>query len=221
LRGKSQTVQNILKLVGRTADEAGYKAYAVGGFVRDLLLGTENFDIDVAIEGNCLQLAQTLAKKKKGKYTYYKKYGTATVKWPGGKIDLATARKETYAKPAALPKVKFATIKEDLQRRDFTINAMARCLNKDNFGKLIDFYGGQKDLKKKLIRVLHDKSFMDDPTRIFRAIRFEQRLGFKIEPHTFGLMKKAMDSGVIEQVHEYRLRNELALISKELKAGIN
>ncbi len=210
-------ITDILKLAGQAADETNCKAYIVGGFVRDLLLGIKNFDVDIAVEGNCLLLAKNLAEKTKGKYIYYKKYGTATVKWQKSKVDLAMSRKETYKRPAALPTVKFATIRKDLFRRDFTINAMAIRLNKGRLGELLDFYSGKSDLKKGIIKILHGKSFIDDPTRIFRAIRFEQRFGFKISKDTQRLMKQALKQGMLSKLEKYRLQNELVLILKETK----
>jgi tRNA nucleotidyltransferase (CCA-adding enzyme) len=206
---------DIVKIVGQIADELGVKAYLVGGPVRDKLLGIENFDLDFVVEGNGIRFAESLNKSFKGKLTKYPAFGTATIGSEDKRVDIVTARKETYKKPGAYPKVKPGKIKDDLFRRDFTINAMAIAVNKKGLGKLVDFYNGQKDLKKGLIRVLHDKSFMDDPTRIFRAVRFAVRLGFKIEPHTKKLMKNAVLDGLLGDVNAGRIRKEIELFLKE------
>ena len=206
---------NIIKIVGKIADELKVKAYIVGGPVRDKLLGIANYDLDFVVEGDGIKFAEALNKKLKGKLTTYRAFGTATIEIKGKRIDIVTSRKETYKYSAAYPVVKPGAIKDDLFRRDFTINAMAISVNKKNFGKLMDFYGGQKDLKKGVIRVLHDKSFMDDPTRIFRAVRFSVRFGFKIEPHTKKLMKEAVMDGLLGEVNAGRIRKEIELFLKE------
>ena len=206
---------NIIKIVGKIADELKVKAYIVGGPVRDKLLGIANYDLDFVVEGDGIKFAEALNKKLKGKLTTYRAFGTATIEIKGKRIDIVTSRKETYKYSAAYPTVKPSAIKDDLFRRDFTINAMAISVNKKNFGKLMDFYGGQKDLKKGVIRVLHDKSFMDDPTRIFRAVRFSVRFGFKIEPHTKKLMKEAVMDGLLGEVNAGRIRKEIELFLKE------
>ncbi|MEK6732056.1 MAG: hypothetical protein AABY55_00355 [Candidatus Omnitrophota bacterium] len=206
----------IIELVGKTADKLKIKAYIVGGPVRDKLLGIANYDLDFVVEGSGIKFAETLNKKLKGKLTTYRAFGTATIELIKGKrIDIVTARKETYKYPAAYPAVKPGAIEDDLFRRDFTINAMAISVNKKNFGNLVDFYGGQKDLNKGVIRVLHDKSFMDDPTRIFRAVRFSVRFGFKIEPYTKKLIKEAISDGLLGEVNAGRIRKEIELFLKE------
>jgi tRNA nucleotidyltransferase (CCA-adding enzyme) len=133
------------------------------------------------------------------------------------KIDIATTRHESYAQPAALPDVKPASLTEDLHRRDFTINAMAVRLNAAQFGQLYDLYNGQRDLKAKTIRVLHERSFHDDPTRIFRAVRFAQRFGFRIEPHTAELLQEAASTNRIAQLSGPRLCHEILLLCSESK----
>ncbi|MBU1887772.1 MAG: hypothetical protein KKB46_01055, partial [Candidatus Omnitrophica bacterium] len=158
-----------------------------------------------------------LNKRLKGDLKTHKAFGTATVSYEDMRVDIATARRETYKKPAAYPDVEPAAIKEDLFRRDFTINAMAVSVNKKNFGELVDFYGGHKDLRKKLIRVMHDKSFTDDPTRIFRAVRFSARFGFKIDPRTRKLIKEAILKGLLGEVNRGRVRKEAGLLLKEKK----
>ncbi|MFH1406641.1 MAG: CCA tRNA nucleotidyltransferase [Candidatus Omnitrophota bacterium] len=209
-------IQNILKKIGSIADASNFKAYIVGGFVRDLLLGVKNLDVDIAAEPNAIALAQIFAKKFKCQAVFHKRFGTATVMLPSGlKLDFATARTEYYEHPAALPVVEFASIKEDLTRRDFTINAMAARLNRKEFGELMDFHSGLTDLREKKIRVLHDLSFVEDPTRVFRAVRFEQRYHFKIEPHTEHLINTAAGLGMLSKTGKQRIRDEIILLLKE------
>lgn len=220
---------NMLRAIGRSANSRGYRAFVVGGFVRDILLDVRNFDIDIVIEGDAIAFGRHLADSYKGSLVVYRKFGTSTVvmDWPKAlrkaaagsgakfKIDLATARKESYEKPAALPTVEFSSLKNDLQRRDFTINAMAASVNRDSFGQLIDFFGGEKDLENGIIRVLHDGSFIDDPTRIFRAVRFEQRFGFHIDRYTENLIKHAMRERMFSKTQNQRIRDELMLMLRE------
>ena len=212
----SHGTMSLLKHIGGLSKSLNYKAYLIGGTVRDLLLGTENLDIDIVIEGNAISFGERLAHELHGTIISHKKFGTCTVTTPEHvKIDFATARKETYSKPAALPTVEFAMLKDDLIRRDFTINAMAISLSEHDFGSLIDFFDGLGDLERKSIKALHDKSFIDDPTRILRAIRFEQRLSFSIEAHTANLMRKSIDKEIYKKVEKPRLRDEIILILKE------
>ncbi|MDZ4383153.1 MAG: CBS domain-containing protein, partial [Thermodesulfovibrionia bacterium] len=174
----------ILRLSGEVAKELNFSAYLVGGSVRDLLRGEANFDIDIVIEGDGIIFAQALGKKLKAKVKTHQRFGTAVVITDTLKFDVATARTEYYESPGALPKVEMSSIKKDLYRRDFTINTLAIKLNPENFGQLIDFFGGQRDLKEKTIKILHNLSFIEDPTRAFRAIRFSERFGFKLSKHT-------------------------------------
>jgi len=187
--------------------------YLVGGFVRDLLLWQTNFDLDLMVEGDAIGLAKEFAEKVGGKLTVHTMFNTAKVTLDKWTIDFAMARTEIYAKPGALPTVKPGTIKTDLYRRDFTINAIAVFLTPENNGELIDLYGGMNDLDGKKIRVLHENSFIDDATRLWRAIRYEQRLGFKIESNTLKLLKR--DVPMLKTVGGYRLRHELELVLKE------
>ena len=221
----------LLKEIGAAADKEGINAFVVGGFVRDALLGVEDKDIDIdvdpaladvdssvskgGVEANAINFAKTLGKKWGVEPVLHEGFKTATVEKTGYRIDFATARKESYKKPAALPRIKPATIKEDLSRRDFTINAMAVSLNADKFGQLVDFFGGRDDLKNKAIRVLHNRSFIDDPTRILRAVRFEQRLHFKIEPHTMKLIGDALRLDMLGKLKKQRLNKEMDLILAE------
>ncbi|MDD5072513.1 MAG: CBS domain-containing protein [Candidatus Omnitrophica bacterium] len=220
----------LLRLAGRLAEEMEFTAFAVGGFVRDLLLGVTNFDVDIVIEGNAIEYAKKLSKELCGVYVYHKRFGTATVFFPcpagiapskssGGKfrIDIAMTRTEIYERPAALPTVKFGPIENDLFRRDFTINAMAFRLGRQHFGELLDPFHGRIDLKEGVIRALHDLSFVDDPTRIFRGVRFEQRFDFRIEPHTESLIKKAVGLKMVDRTQKQRIREELIAILSEEK----
>ncbi len=211
-------IRDLLKRVGKVGDRLGMGVYVVGGFVRDLLLGIENLDIDIVVEGKGIALAQKLAKELGGEAKRFPEFGTAVVILPDGfKIDVATARTEFYEYPAALPRVEFASLKQDLYRRDFTINSMALKLNRRGLGDLVDFYGGERDLKKKVVRVLYNLSFVEDPTRIFRAIRFEQRYGFRIDPQTRGFIENALGEGLFERLGNERMRDELILILNEKK----
>jgi tRNA nucleotidyltransferase (CCA-adding enzyme) len=212
----SQSTMILLKRIGALSKHLGYKAYLIGGTVRDLLLGTENIDIDIVIEGDAITEGEKLAHELHGSIISHRKFGTCSVTSPEHvKIDFATARKEVYERPAALPEVEFSTLKNDLYRRDFTVNAMAVSINEEDHGRLIDFFDGVGDIEKKRIRALHDNSFIDDPTRILRAIRFEQRLGFAIETHTVNLIHKSIDKEIYKRIEEPRLRDEIILILKE------
>jgi tRNA nucleotidyltransferase (CCA-adding enzyme) len=202
-----------LRLAGELAQKRGQKLYLVGGVVRDLLLGRENFDLDLVVEGNAISLAGELADEKQGRLTAHHRFGTAKLTWDGWSIDIATARSETYPRACALPAVNPGTIGEDLIRRDFTINAMAVELNPGRYGELLDRYGGMADLGGKLVRILHEESFVDDATRIWRAIRYEQRLDFNMEPQTLNLLKR--DVGYLKKVSGDRIRHELELIFAE------
>lgn len=206
---------HILKEIGQVADECNTRIFVVGGFVRDLLLGVQDVDIDIVVEADAINFAKILADRFGVKFIKHEGFKTATLEKNGFRIDLATARKEYYKKPAVLPTVKPGTIKEDLFRRDFTINAMAISLNKGSFGELVDFFGGLADLKNKKIRVLHEKSFIDDPTRILRLLRFKHRLGFKVERRTQELMRKAIESGIFQKLKKQRIKKEIELILKE------
>lgn len=211
-------VLTLLKNIGQKAEEMGFQVYAVGGFVRNLILRYENYDIDLVVEGDGIRLAQALAQEEKCTIRVHKNFGTATLIFPQGhRLDVATARLEYYDHPAALPRVEHSSIKLDLFRRDFTVNALAVHLQPRHFGELIDFFGGQKDVKERLIRVLHNLSFVEDPTRIFRALRFEQRIGFQIAKHTHMLMENAVRMELFGQLSGRRLFRELVLCLTEEK----
>lgn len=212
----SRTIVDMMKRIGRLSDSLGYPAFAVGGLVRDLLLGGGNLDLDLVVEGDAIKLGHVLAEDLKASIVVHKKFGTCSVITQDKfKIDIATARKEIYEKPAALPRVEFSSLKDDLVRRDFTINAMAVSISPSSFGQLIDFFNGRRDLERGRIRVLHDGSFIDDPTRIFRAVRFEARFGFVMSRATEELIKNAIDKSMFDKVEPQRIRDELMLILKE------
>ncbi len=211
-----ENIQHILRLVGKTADELGYSAYVVGGMVRDLLLRTDNLDVDIVVEQDGIKFADVLAQQIGGRYKAHKKFATAVVVFPDGfKLDIATARTEYYKYPAALPIVEQSSIKQDLYRRDFSINSLAIQLNKKHYGRLIDFFGGQQDIKNGVIRVLSSLSFVEDPSRVFRAIRFEQRFGFKIGKYTLNLIQHALQRRLCDKMAGTRLWQELMLIFAE------
>ncbi|MBA4395373.1 MAG: polya polymerase, partial [Desulfobacca sp.] len=206
----------LLMSLGEVADTLGYNAYAIGGFIRDLFLKFENLDIDIVIEGDGIKFAQEYAKKFPVRVRYHIKFKTAVLIFPDGfKVDVATARSEYYQSPAALPIVELSSIKMDLYRRDFTINTLSVKLNIRHYGLLIDFFGAQKDLKDRAIRVLHNLSFVEDPTRAFRAVRFEQRFGFKIGKLTANLIENAIRIGGIEKLAPKRIFTELQLLLSE------
>ena len=211
-----ENVYQLLRDMGETGDEMGWSVFVVGGFVRGLLIQRPNLDVDIVVEGDGIAFAYALAESAGGEVRRHRRFGTATVTLPDGfKIDIATSRTETYAHPGALPSVESGSIKDDLRRRDFTINALSIELNGDRFGEPVDFFHGGSDLHNGYVRVLHDLSFVDDPTRIFRAIRFEARYGFSIEPHTEKLLEKSASGGYLDRISGHRLRNEILLILKE------
>ncbi len=209
-------VVSLLRQFGELGEKLGCGVYAVGGFVRDILLRRPNLDIDIVVEGDGIRFSQIFAREHGIRIRSHKKFNTAVLIFPDGmKIDVATARMEYYRYPAALPVVEFGSLKMDLYRRDFTINTLAVDLHPDRFGQLIDFFGGQRDLKEKVIRVLHSLSFVEDPTRILRAIRFEQRFGFQIGKQTEKLMQNAVKIGLVERLGGHRLFHELQHILME------
>ena len=209
----SPGLQQLLHTVDQLGEEAGVRVYAVGGFVRDLLLGVKNEDLDLTVAGDGVAFAQRLATRIAGIGKGPSAFRTAMVIAPDGhKIDVATARCEIYQHPAALPAVKPGTIRNDLFRRDFSVNTMAFALNGPEAFILLDWYGGCADLWDGVLRVLHNRSFRDDPTRIFRAIRLEQRFGFIFHAHTLRLLHRAVEKGWIERLSGARLWRELRLM---------
>ncbi len=212
----SKRIINILKAIGQVAKEINCNAYVVGGFVRDLFLYRPNEDIDIVIEGDGIKFAVKYSKMVGARIHTHEKFGTAVVIFPDGfKIDVASARVEYYKFPAALPIVEMSSIKLDLFRRDFTINTLAIQLIPDMFGTLIDFFAAQKDIKEKTIRILHNLSFVEDPTRVFRAIRFEQRFGFSLGKLTAGLIGNAVKMEFFTRLSGRRVFSELHQILEE------
>jgi tRNA nucleotidyltransferase (CCA-adding enzyme) len=206
-------VMDLLKTTSEQAGKLGVKVYLVGGVVRDLLLGYPNFDLDLLVEGDAAMLAHAIAEIGQAKLVVHPAFGTAKLSYGDFTLDMATARSESYAKPGALPAVAPGSLNNDLSRRDFSINAMAISLAPDNYGELIDPYHGRTDLEQHDIRILHSKSFSDDATRILRAIRYEQRLGFRLETQTAKLLKRNILK--LDTISADRLRHELELILRE------
>ncbi|MBX3038435.1 MAG: CCA tRNA nucleotidyltransferase [Anaerolineales bacterium] len=219
-------VQTLISNIASQATELNMPCYLVGGVVRDLLLNlpTHDSDIDFVFEGDAIKFGETLVNKYGGKLTHHYKFHTAIWHLPSTfnlqleTLDLITARKESYEHAGALPTVTPSNIEDDLRRRDFPINAMAIRMDGDHFGELVDVLNGEADLEKRIIRVLHDKSFLDDPTRIFRAIRYETRYSFNIESSTLNLINPESLS-VLSKLSGERIRNELDLILDEEKAS--
>ena len=210
----------MIKEIGQEADRTNQSAYVVGGCVRDIFLKRENLDLDIVVEGDAGSIARRWRHKYSAPLKEYDRFGTATVYLNGDiRIDFARARQETYPYPAALPVVRPGSIQEDLFRRDFTINAMAIRINDKNFGELVDVYHGLEDLKKGKIRVLHTKSFIDDPTRILRAVRFEQRFHFRLESLTSKLLTEAMQKNALSAVKPERYFAEFKKVLGEEHPG--
>lgn len=235
----------LLERAGRLGTRLGVNVYVVGGFVRDLIMDRKDrhwpdMDIDLVVEGDAIAFAHALAAELSGRVREHREFLTALVLFPesglerplarrdaecapgggtdGGRevrVDVATARLEYYTSPAALPTVELSSIKMDLYRRDFTINAMAMHLNDGAFGLLVDFFDGQNDIRRKRIRMLHALSFVEDPTRALRAVRFEQRYGFRIGPQCDRLIRNALDLGLMDKLSGARVLNELELMLEE------
>ena len=204
---------DFLQLAGRKAADRREKAYIVGGVVRDLLLGLDNYDIDLTVEGDAVALARYLMGSASDRITIHKQFNTAKIRWHDWNIDFVTARSETYASPGALPEITPSTLEADLKRRDFTINAMAIGLSGKSYGMLYDPCNGKRDLADKKIRILHDASFIDDSTRIWRGLRYEQRFGFELEPHTLQLLQR--DIPMLDAISGERICYEIDCIFKE------
>ncbi|MHB2020541.1 MAG: CBS domain-containing protein [Candidatus Xenobia bacterium] len=217
VRDLPRYLQDVLEMAGDVGDDMGMPSFVVGGFVRDILLGVDTMDVDLVVEGDGIRFAETLAERLGGRVRPHEKFGTAVVVTgrPPHKLDVATARIEFYTRPAALPDVMSSPLKQDLYRRDFTINAMAIRLNRREYGRIYDFFGCRRDLREGVVRVLHNLSFIDDPTRIFRAIRFEQRYHFRMDPHTEGLLRQAVAANVFEHLSSERIRDEVIQILGE------
>ena len=208
----------MLEEAGQLADRGEVPLFVVGGCVRDLLLGIENLDLDLVVEGDGIAFARKLGEVLHARVKIHERFGTAILLLRDGfRLDVATARTEYYEYPTALPTVEQSSIKKDLYRRDFTINALAVRLSGKGFGDVIDFYGGQRDLNDKVIRVLHGLSFVEDPTRVFRAIRFETRFGFRLGKDTAALIAGAVKMNLFRRLSGHRLLEELKLLLSERK----
>lgn len=219
-----KTVRPVLEAIGRMAQEQGVKAYAVGGCVRDWLLGiTSTVDVDMTIEGDGIALARHLGGQFEVPVESHVQFGTATLTLPrtgkrGGRtmrLDIASCRKETYREPAAYPTVSAGTLRDDLRRRDFTINAMAVALHRRRFGCLVDPFHGRRDLTKRKLRTLHPKSFLDDPSRMLRAARFAARFHLDLEPRTACQMSHALGRGFLGRLNRGRVRKEFERMAAE------
>jgi tRNA nucleotidyltransferase (CCA-adding enzyme) len=220
LGGRDDPLADVWTIVRDAA--ATVPAYAVGGPVRDLLRGHPHRDADVAIEGDALAVAGRLAASiDRARLTVHRAFGTAVVHAPGGlRVDLAATRRERYPSPGVLPVVEAAGIEEDLGRRDFTVNALAAAIVGRHFGELLDPFDGRRDLAAGLIRVLHRGSFRDDPTRLFRAVRYASRLEYALDPGTERLARDAIAAGMVDLLSGPRLRAELVALLQESTATI-
>jgi tRNA nucleotidyltransferase (CCA-adding enzyme) len=218
----------LFRTIGEIAEAENMVAYAVGGSVRDLLLGIAHFDLDFVVEGSAIKLAETLIEKHPDKFaitSLHERFQTAALTYfsdQDKQVDLSTARIEFYEYPAALPTVEPSKLEQDLFRRDFTINSLALCLNPGQFGNLIDIFAGLEDLNARLIRILHQFSFIEDPTRIVRAARFASRLGFTLEKTTAEQAKQAISMGIFDNLGGIRMKTELQLVleSQHRLAGL-
>jgi len=210
-----------LEIAGEEAARLGSDCYVVGGFVRDLLRGVPNLDLDLLVERSASDLAAAVARRLGGTARHQRRFATASLRLPDGSvIDFATCRSETYPSPGALPVVHPGTLIEDLRRRDFTVNAMAIAITPNRWGELVDPFGGRRDLERREMAVLHSGSFLDDPTRILRRIRFEIRFGWKSKAQTRCLAGGAVAAGALDTISPERLRREfMAILYHRSRAG--
>ena len=206
--------QALLSRIAGQSTSMNMPCYLVGGFVRDLLLGRPSNDLDIIVEGDAIELGDALVRKYGGKLTAHHKFHTAVWTLERDILDLISARSESYPYPGALPVVKPSNIDADLRRRDFTMNAMAIRVDGEHFGELLDPLDGQTDLENKIIRVLHPRSFMDDPTRIFRAVRYAARYSFLLQPATHNLVNPE-SLAILKNLSGERIRREFDLILAE------
>jgi tRNA nucleotidyltransferase (CCA-adding enzyme) len=205
------SVVSLLRRVGEKARALGMRAYLVGGAVRDILTGKKNVDIDISLEGDAEEFIRRWDDPR-CRSVVHGRYKTGTLIWEDGfKIDIATARREFYEYAAAMPEVLSDSLKQDLGRRDFTVNAMAISLSEDDWGTLMDFYGGRRDLREDVLRVMHNLSFVDDPSRVLRGVRFEQRLGMSFEDNTLRLLNSALRGGLLGKLSGPRVKMELEI----------
>ena len=215
-----EPIVEFLRAVGVLGSAMGIPVFAAGGFVRDLLLGRPSLDLDLVVEGDGPTLARRLARQIGGKASFHRSFETATLHGgPTGAVDVATARRERYLAAGALPVVSRAPIPEDLRRRDFTVNAMAISLSPSNFGQLLDPVGGWHDLRRRRIRALHPLSFVEDPTRIFRAVRYAVRLGFSLDRDSRRWVRLALRAGPYPALSGQRIMAELELMAREPRSA--
>ncbi|MCE5299973.1 MAG: CBS domain-containing protein [Spirochaetia bacterium] len=208
----------LVRRIGEYADKKHMPAYLVGGMVRDMFLNVKDLDIDITVEGDGMEFARSLADNLGAAYKGFDRFKTGKIFMKNGiRIDVASARSEFYEFPAALPSIRFTPVRYDLYRRDFTINAMAIRINKKGFGSFIDYFNGRRDLGHGIIRTLYNMSFIDDPTRILRAVRFETRYGFTIEENTLRFIKETLKHDIFENLPGERLKEELFMIFNEPK----
>jgi len=211
-----QEARDAVLTIGRMADEVGLRSHVVGGFVRDMLLGVPNLDMDVVIEGDGLAFALDVGERLGRRVRVHRRFGTAVLVWSRSlHIDITSARTEYYQRPGALPTVERSSLRQDLFRRDFSINAMAVCINPDPYGQITDPFGGLRDLERGVVRTLHSLSFVEDPTRVLRAARFEERFGFAIDAPTEALLRQAVEMGMLDEVSGARIREEVLDIVDE------
>ncbi len=209
-------VRDALDALGRLAEEEGLRAHVVGGFVRDMLLGRRNLDVDVVVEGDGVRFAQSAAERFGLRVKIHRRFGTAILVFSRSlHVDITSARTEYYTRPGALPTVERSSLRQDLFRRDFSMNAMAACINPECFGQIADPFGGLKDLERGTLRVLHSLSFVEDPTRVLRAARFEQRYGFALDASSEDLARRAVEMQMLEEVSGARIREEMLDIIDE------
>jgi tRNA nucleotidyltransferase (CCA-adding enzyme) len=221
-RGGAELRERVRRLPGMErllpALEGLEPVYLVGGAVRDLLHGAVPKDVDIAVEGDARSVARAVAERLGSDAREYERFGTATVETPASTYNFATTRRETYDEPGALPRVAPASLADDLGRRDFAINAMAVGLTGDDLGHLYDPFGGVADLEAGVVRVLHERSFLDDPTRLLRALRYATRLGFALDPETERLAREAVAADALSTVSGARIRDELMDLLRETDA---
>ncbi|HXV78189.1 MAG TPA: hypothetical protein VD788_17900 [Candidatus Polarisedimenticolaceae bacterium] len=216
IRGLGRRRAALLFGVGSLAADLAADAYLVGGGVRDLLLDRRTTDLDLAIEGDAREVGRRLARVESGEYREHASFGTASVTLADGvRVDLAGTRCERYPRPGELPRVAPSGLLDDLARRDFTVNSMALSLRPERFGRLVDPYDGADDLRRGRLRVLHSRSFEDDPTRVARAMRLAARLGFRVEPATRRWMDACLGSGALARLSAARRRREVELLFAE------
>ena len=211
----SNRLLELLTKIGQIAEKQDLKAYAVGGFVRDLLLEKANFDIDIMVEGDAIPFASAVGQELNAECKLIERFHTAHIYLDNLALDFSSARKELYRHPGELPEVSFSNLRDDLYRRDFTINSLALALNTDQKFQLIDLFNGELDLREGIIRVLHLRSFIDDPTRLYRALRFADRFNFVLDSNTEYLFDKAIKLSSPSTLSTKRIAAEIDKSFKE------